>query len=155
MKILAISYRDASRKKNIFLPLFQKEAIEKGELFSSLPVRIRASVKELWKKEFRGEEGEAKSIWFPKGPIRRVRLFGWGAKEKWNWRKGQLVARKYVQAAKSERIEEFATPFGASLGISKKEAASVFAANALMACFEFNKYKEAPKEGWPEVRSEE
>lgn len=153
MRIVAIPYKEAARKKNIFLPLFQKESLEKEEFFSYLPSRNREAAQQLWKKEFKGEAGETKSVWFPKGPISRVRLFGWGERAKWNYRKNPLVARCYVQYAKTERIAEFATPFGKAFGMNKKEAASIFAANAVMAQFEFNKYKEAPKEGWPEVKT--
>lgn len=153
MRIIPISYQEAARKKNIFLPLFQKESPEKEKLFSYLPSECRNAAKELWKKEFKGEEGETKSAWFPAGPINRIRLFGWGEKPKWNYRKNPLVSRRYVQYAKGERIEEFATPFGSALGMSKREAAAIFAANAVMAQFDFNVYKEKPKEGWPEVKT--
>lgn len=153
MKIVPISYKDAARAKNIFLGLFQKESPAKEELFSHLSRQHQETVKKLAQEEFRGESGETKSVWFPKGPVKRIRLFGWGEKSKWNYRKNPLVARRYVQYAKGERISEFATPFGSSLGMSKKEGAAVFSANALMADFEFNKYKEKPKNGWPEVKN--
>ncbi|MBI2640744.1 MAG: leucyl aminopeptidase family protein [Candidatus Sungbacteria bacterium] len=163
MKIIPLSPKDAARQKNIFLPLFsaeggsasggQKESPGKEELFSYLPPSHQMAVKELCKKEFHGDEGETKSVWFPKGRINRIRLFGWGDKQKWNYRKNQLVARRYVQYAKGERISELTTPFGASLGTNKKAAASIFASSAVMAGFDFNKYKEAPKNGWPEVKT--
>ncbi len=153
MQIIPLSYKKAGRKKNIFLPLFQKESPEKEEFFSYLPIANKNAVKELWKKEFKGEEGETKSVWFSQGFITRVRLFGWGEKQKWHYRKNPLVARRYVQYAKSERVAEFATPFGRSLGMTKKEAAAIFTTNALLADFDFNKYKEKPKEGWPQVKT--
>lgn len=154
MKISPISYKDAARNKNIFIGLFEKESLEREKVFLSLPAEHRRIVRELWKKEFRAQEGETKSAWFSRGPINRIRLFGWGAKIKWNYRKTPLVARRYVQYAKSERITElFATPFGSSLGMNKKDGAVIFAANAIMAEFDFNKYKEVPKEGWPEVKN--
>ena len=153
MKIIPITYHEAARAKNIFFGLFQKEPIAKDALFSYLSRRHQEAVKRLAREEFRGENGETKSVWFPKGPVKRIRLFGWGEKHKWNYRKNPLVARHYVQYAKSERIAEFATPFGSSLGMSKKEGAAAFSTNAVMADFEFNKYKETPKEGWPEVKT--
>lgn len=163
MKIIPISYQEAARKKNIFLPLFstkggsasgeQKDSPEKEKLFSYLPSGYRNAAKKLWRKEFKGEEGETKSAWFPDGPINRILLFGWGEKPKWNYRKNPLVARRYVQYAKNERIAEFATPFGNALGTIKREAAAIFATNAVMAQFDFNAYKEKPKEGWPEIKT--
>lgn len=153
MKISPISYKEAAQKKNIFFGLFEKESLEKERLFSFLPAQNKKAAGELQKKEFKAQDGETKSVWFSKGPVNRVRLFGWGDKHKWNYRKTQLVARRYVQYAKSERVTEFATPFDSSLGMNKREGATVFAAGALMAQCDFNSYKERPKEGWPEVKS--
>lgn len=153
MKIILTSYHEAARKRNIILPFFQKEKPEDESLFSYLPKTHQKAVAELYRTEFRAEEGETKSVWFSQGSIRRIRLFGWGEKSKWNYRKNHLVARRYVQYAKSERLKEFATPFGASLGMTKKEAASVFTQNALLSQFDFNRYKTKPKKGWPEVNN--
>lgn len=153
MKILPITHQEAARQKNIFLPLFQKDSLAREEFFSYLPESVKITILKLTKEEFGGEEGEIKSAWFPQGNIKRVRLFGFGDKSKWNYRKEPLTARRYVRYAKDERISEFATPFGKSLGRSKKEGASIFAVNAVLADFEFNKYKEKPKEGWPEIKT--
>ncbi len=153
MKIIPLNYQEAARKKNIFLPLFQKEPLSKEEFFSYLPENVKSAALKLSQEEFRGEEGETKSAWFAQGNIKRVRLFGFGDKTKWNYRKEPLVARRYVRYARDERISEFATPFGKSLGKTKKEGAKIFAINSLLADFEFNKYKEKPKEGWPEIKT--
>lgn len=153
MKLLPVTYREAAIQKNIFLGLFQKEPVTKEGLFSHLLRPYQEAVRTLAGEEFRGEYGETKSVWFPKGPVKRIRLFGWGDKSKWNKRKTPLVARRYVEYAKGERVSEFSTPFGVSLGMGKKEGAAVFAANALMANFEFNTYKERPEGGWPEVKT--
>lgn len=154
MKIVPLSYKEAARAKNVFLPLFSakdgKESPEKEEFFSYLPAKIKKIAANFAKKESRGSEGEVKPLWMED---KRIIFFGWGEKQKWHWRKNPLVSRRYVQYAKNERIPEFATPFGSALGMSKKDAASIFAANALLAQFEFNKYKEGPKEGWPEVKN--
>lgn len=153
MKITPTSYKDAARKKNIFLPLFQKEPLAKEDFFSYLPENVKSAALKLAKEEFQGEDGETKSVWFPEGDIKRIRLFGFGDKTKWNYRKEPLTARRYVRYAKDEKISEFATPFNKSLGETKKEGAKIFAENALMADFDFNKYKEKPKDGWPEIKN--
>lgn len=154
MKISPITYYEAARAKNIFFGLFQKELITKEVLFSYLTKSHQEALRKLAREEFKGEIGETKSVWFPRGSVKRLRLFGWGEKTKWNERKIPLVARRYVQYAKGERVSELATPFDTSLGMKdKKAAASTFAANALMANFDFNKYKERPKSGWPEVKT--
>lgn len=153
MKIIPISYQDAARKKNIFLSLFQKEPLANESIFPHLSLTHKETVKKLWQEEFKGEEGETKSAWFPQGPIKRIRLFGLGEKTKWNFRKEHLLPRNYVRYAKGERITEFATSMPALENEAKKEAAARFSANAILANFEFNKYKEKPKDGWPEVKT--
>lgn len=165
MKITPLTHREAARTKNVFLGLFQKEPLAKEEFFSYLPESTRKPLSGFAKKEFRADEKETKSLWLAKGRPERIVLFGFGGKSprqtlrdgagqaKWNYRKTPLVARRYVQYARSERITEFTTPFGSYLGTNKKDGAAVFTANALMANFEFVKYKERPMGGWPEVKT--
>ncbi len=159
MKIIALPYQDAVRKKNIFIPLFKEDRLAGQEIFSYLPAAVKTAVAKLTKEEFRGEEGETKSVWFPGGTIRRVRLFGLGEKSKWNPRRTQVIARTFVRYAKSERIEEFATPipvFQTKSGTAIPDLVwntRIFAENALMADFEFNAYRQKPKDGWPEVKT--
>lgn len=154
MKIIPVSYQDAARKKNIFIPLFKEDILAEQEIFSYLPASVKTAVAKLVKEEFRGEEGETKSVWFPSSGIKRVRLFGLGEKPKWNPRRTQVLARSFVRYAKNDRISEFSTPvFQTKSGNWSTEAARVFAMNALMADFEFNQYREKPKDGWPEVKT--
>ncbi|MBI3442309.1 MAG: leucyl aminopeptidase family protein [Candidatus Sungbacteria bacterium] len=159
MKIIPLSYQDAVRKKNIFVPLFKKENLAGQEIFLHLPATVKTTVAKLAKEEFKAEEGETKSVWFPSGSIRRVRLFGLGEKAKWNVRRTQVLARNFVRYAKGERIDEFATilfrgPSDARRNSSNiKDDAAHFAMNALMADFEFNQYRQKPKDGWPEVKT--
>lgn len=153
MEVIPTTYKEAAEKKNIFLSAFSKENLQKEEFFSYLGAGMKKAVLQLAKNDFTGDTENTKTVRFFGGRNERAVLFGWGEKNKWNYRKNPLVARRYVQYAKSERVSEFATPFGNAPGMNKKEAASVFAANALMAQSEFTKYKEKPKEGWPEVKT--
>lgn len=156
MKIIPVSYQDAVRKKNIFIPLFKEDILAKQEIFLCLPEPVKSAVSKLAKEEFRAEEGETKSVWFPNGIIRRVRLFGLGEKSKWNSRRTQVLGRNFVRYAKGERISEFATilsPRSNPPAGGVRDDAMRFAMNALMADFEFNKYRQKPKDGWPEVKT--
>lgn len=153
MRFIPLTHREAARQKNIFLPLFQKESPATSELFSYLPVRARKALLKLYQTEFKGEEGETKSIWFAEGPINRVRLFGLGEKNKWSRRKFLLAARRFVQYAKSERLKEFTVALDGLSEENKKEGVSTFSQNALLANFDFQHYKKKPKEGWPEVKT--
>ncbi|MBI4224991.1 MAG: leucyl aminopeptidase family protein [Candidatus Sungbacteria bacterium] len=156
MKIIPVSYQDAAKKKNIFIPLFKEDNLAKQELFSCLPDSVKTAVAKLAKEEFKADEGETRSVWFPSGTTRRVRLFGLGEKAKWNPRRTQVLARNFVRYAKGERIDEFAAVLSPTsnppVGGLKDDAAR-FAMNALMADFEFNKYRQKPKDGWPEVKT--
>ena len=144
MKIIPITYKEVARSKNIFISLFLKEPIAKREIFSYLPPLVKSAVSKLAKEEFRADEGETKSVWFPNGTIKRVRLFGLGEKAKWNYKKEQILPRNLVRHAKGERVAEFTTTLSPLSG-HMKNAAMRFAANALMASFEFNVYKESRK----------
>src|SRR3989338_3433747 len=146
MRIVAVTHKEAAGKKNIFIPLFQKESLEKEEIFSSLMPDTKRLAKQFASREFKGEAGETKSLWLHGGPSERIVLFGLGEKKKWNERMNHLLPRRMVQYAKANKIEEFAVAF-------KPEAMRRFGINALMADFEFNAYKERPKGGWPQVKT--
>ena len=146
MRISPVTHREAARAKNIFFALFRKESLEKDEIFSYLPAENKNAIKKFWQEEFKAEYGETKSIWFPKGPIKRIRLFGLGERAKWNERKSQLLPRWMVRYALGERVTEFAVAF-------REDAMGRVVTNMHMAHFEFNKYKERPKEGWPEIKN--
>ncbi len=152
MNILPISLREGARKKNIVIPLFQKEPLGKEEIFSYLPAETKTAAAALAKEEFRADEGETKSAWFSEGAVRRLRLFGLGEKKKWNQRKMHLFPRSLVRYAKGERITECAAtlPSGTT---DIKNAAMQFAREALAAHFEYVGYKEIPPGGWPRVKT--
>lgn len=152
MNIIPVTYEEAARKNNIFLALFQKQPLEEHALFSHLPARDKNALKKLWREEFKADEGETKSFWFSEGPIRRVRLFGLGEQSKWQYRRERLLPRRYVRYAKGERVTGFAANLSPLEATAKKEAATQFATEAILAHFEFNSYKEKPKEGWPEIQ---
>ena len=109
MKIVPLTYQASARTKNIFLALYQKQPLAKEEFFSSLPARAQKILLDFGKKQFRGDEGEIKSLWLNEAMPERIVLFGMGEKEKWNERKEPLIARRMVQYAKREKISEFAT----------------------------------------------
>lgn len=170
MRIKVSALASAVRSETIFLPLHAKTPLSEEAFFSHLPAATQKIITSFAVQEFRGEEGEVKSIWLPDGPVRRAVLFGLGAKENWHERKLPLVARRLVQYAKKERIKEFACPLplfddnaapqdatrpvrdGSALrALTVSHGARIFTTNALMAEFEYHFYKTTPKEGWPSV----
>ena len=153
MKITPIPYKSAARSPNIFFALFEKQKLHDEELFSYLPKTAQNAALKLAQTEFKAEAGETKSIWFSKGTIKRIRLFGLGEKSKWNYRKEQLLPRMFVRYARGERITKFAAAPPSASSDEIQNTVARFAANAIMADFEFNKYKERPKTGWPEIKN--
>ena len=153
MRIVPVSYKDAASANNVFIPLFQSQRPTGGDSFSFFPARIQRRLSDFAKKTFKGEEGEVKSLWLSARRPERIVLFGLGEKTKWNVRKDPLIARRFVRYAKAEKVTEFSA-FVPSLAWDKRPwHISQFAANGLLAGFEYTKYKEAPKGGWPEVKT--
>lgn len=153
MRIIPVSYKEAASPNNVFVPLFQSQRPAGGDSFSFFPARIQRQLADFAKKTFKGEEGEVKSLWLPDGKPERIVLFGLGEKTKWNGRKDPLIARRFVRYAKAEKLTEFSA-FVPSLAWDKSPwRISQFATNSLLAHFEYTKYKEAPKDGWPEVKT--
>ncbi len=84
---------------------------------------------------------------------KRCMAFSFGETAKFNHRKAILAIRRVIQTAKAERVKRLAVTlkdFETKL-VFGTELAELFAAQAEMANFEFNRYKEKPKGGWPIV----
>lgn len=159
MQIIPASYKEAAANNAVFIAAFQNVALESNALALSLSEDTRKILLRFARTEFRGEEGEIKTLWLGDQKPGRIALFGLGKQKKWHERKAPLTARRMVRFAKSQKINEFSVPlFQTKSGESpdlvwnSRKAAQVFAENALMAHFEYNIYKEIPKGGWPEVQ---
>ena len=150
MKVNVIPQENLKKSQTIFATLFQDTPLAREEFFSYMPDWFRKSATSF-RKEFEGEEGEIK-IFHSTGALQKITLFGLGEKKKWNDRKLQLLARRMTRYAKTEKISEFAAVIKKDFG-ETGAATRLFATNALMADFEFNKYKEVPKKGWPEIKN--
>lgn len=159
MKIVPSASGDTVRSPALFLPLFQGQSAKDAVFFHALPAAAQRTLLLFQKKHFKGEDGEIKSMYFASGSPERIILVGLGAKDKWHERKEPLLARRMVRYALSEKISAFATalPFQTMSGIPdlvwNMKTVKVFAVNAVMAQFEYVKYRTPPKEGWPAVKS--
>ncbi len=151
MKIHAEELKTLGSSRNVFLAVFQGEPLEKAAFFARLPKPARSALIEFIADEFKGEDGETKRLWFGQGKISRIVLFGLGERKHWNERKKFLLPRRMAQYAKREKIEEFGVPLIDAFG-APNERGSIFASNAILAEYEFNRYKETPKGGWPKIK---
>ncbi|MBI4268202.1 leucyl aminopeptidase family protein [Candidatus Uhrbacteria bacterium] len=96
---------------------------------------------------------ESEKILLPTG-ARPLLVIGLGEKKKWSQRKLVTASRKAIAAAKASRLEKLSVCIDdwAVSAIGKEKSAEAFAVNAEMAAYEFKKYLETPKIGWPLVR---
>jgi len=146
MKIKLESQQNINLKKGkaLFLPFFSGGRIE---------VKNQKIKKEIDKfsaifPSF--QENEIRLVFFEKGEFIFLNL---GEKEKWSQRKFLLAVRKVVRFLKENRIKQAAffleeiIPQGADLN----NLVSQILENILLADYEFTRYKEKPKEGWPRI----
>ena len=147
MIIKAVSYKEAARAETVFLSAFQNNPVFKQEFFSYLGRTIQRVLREFTKREFQGEESQTASLWLAQGRPRRIVLFGLGKKDQWHERKFPLLARRFVQYARKERIKNFAALLSTELARDPLPASARFAAESLAAQFEFTAYKSEKDNG--------
>lgn len=145
MKITSVTFDQAAHKQTILLPLATNHPVEQQEFFSCLPKVTQRALAAFAKETFHGEEGEIQSLWLENGTPRRIVLFGLGDIKKWNERKNPLIARRLVSYAKKEHIKEFAVCLPHDFFKNTEDIGKLFAANAIMAAFDFDIYKEKQK----------
>lgn len=106
-------------------------------------------------KEFKAGWLETDMVSLPSHPRTHVVLFGLGEKKKWSQRKAYVVARKITATCKATKKTTFSILLDdmkiANAGLDR--AAELFAREAELASYEFNTYREKPKEGWPVVEN--
>ncbi|MEK7560628.1 MAG: leucyl aminopeptidase [Patescibacteria group bacterium] len=146
MRLSPISLADAAKAETLVIPLFSKQSLGDEEIFSLLSKETGRSLLRLHKDEFTGEEGEARMLWQIEGMPRRIILFGCGKRSEWRERKAHILPRRIVQYLKQQGYGSAAVLIGPHFGPDMERAAALFAANALLADFEFVRYKTFQKE---------
>ena len=132
------------KEKALFLPFFSGEKIK---------IRNRKIEKEANKFSKNLQtlpENEIRLFFFDWGKFIFLNL---GEKEKWNQRKLLLNLRKIVRFLKENRIQQ-ATLFLEEIipqEVDLDNLVRQIPENILLADYEFTRYKEKPKEGWPKI----
>ena len=124
--------------------MFEKDEAAKHPLFEFLAKAETDYLKRI-SSELKIKEKEVKIFTLPRKAI----FVGLGKEGEFNAQKGALATRIAVQSAKKEKIRKFA--FWAAPMRNPAETDRFYegvAANAVMANFEFIKYKTPPKEGF-------
>jgi leucyl aminopeptidase len=132
----------------LVLTYFVKQKPDTHPLYRKLRAADRRLVERLFRtKEFTGKEGEAKVV--PLGTKSKAVLLGIGERNAWQERKLILVGRRMVTVAKAEKVKSVLLalePLALSTG-SVERLAQTVVENAVMADYEFTKYKAEPKAG--------
>ncbi len=133
------------KEKTIFFPFFDGEKIKTRDKQVEREIdKFSAVVRSL-------KENESRLIFSEKG---RFIFLNLGEKEKWSQRKFLLNLRKITRLFKENKIEE-ATLFLEKIipqGVNLNSLIKQTSENILLADYEFNRYKEKPKEGWPKIK---
>lgn len=142
MKIQVKDIRRRWPAANVVLTYFSKEKPEAHPLWRGLPMADKRLVQRFFKgREFSGKEGEARAL--ARVGSGKIVLLGLGERPSWRQRQLVLVSRRAVAAAKAERAPylTLALPPLAVAGVSAERLAQTMAENAVMAEYEFTKYK--------------
>lgn len=151
MRFTSGELKTLGNAKNIFLPVFKNEPLEKAAFFALLSPAVRSTLKKFIREEFKAQDDETERLWMPHGTTSRIVLFGLGERNAWGDRKKNLLPRRMVQFAKREKIEEFTAALTDAFG-EPEERGALFSTNAILADYDFNRYKETPKGGWPKIK---
>lgn len=128
--------------KAIVLTYFVKQKAEAHPLWRKLSAADKRAVLRAFKnREFAGTGGEAKAVG---AGTTKVFLLGLGAHKDWDQRKLVLAARRAVLMAKGERVPSLALALDtlAVAAVSTERLAQTVVENAIMAEYDFTKYKE-------------
>src|SRR3989344_6701097 len=104
--------------------------------------------------DFTTSQEKFRELHLPSNPEHLIILANLGKKNEWTEKKYILFARKLAAFLKDRCIESasvFLNDFKTT-PLPARNIIQLFAENVLLADFIFNKYKEAPKEGWPEIK---
>jgi len=141
--------------QSLVFVLPKKEFYEKHPFFRVLGVKDRNHIKKVLKSDTNWGEKRVIAVSLPSNPARKAILMGRMNDTSFNGRRRQVALRKALQSGKETKAKELAVFLGDFTLAEMSDEVSVRTAaeNLLMADFVFNKYKEQPKGGWPEVKT--
>jgi leucyl aminopeptidase len=145
-------------KSPLFIALPEKASVLRHALVKNLTPEDREYLA-VFEKQSSVSRDSTKSLILPSG--RKMILFGIGDSNKparqqggFTHRKAILLMRKMVVVAKSEKLKSFAVwfPDFRSRGVlTPADTAVQMALQFSIAEFDYQVYKEKPKEGWPKI----
>lgn len=136
----------------LVVPSYKGDSLKRHSFIASLSDIDRAYALGSLSR-FSGETLETLLLFLPSDPAIALLIVGLGEKSKWNNRTLVKASRKVISALKQARIKKaglLCADWSVS-GLTLERALEVFSSNAELADYEFNRYKEKPKDGWPSV----
>lgn len=150
MKI-ALAEKIKKEKQDLVIACFDKEELKSHKFFGELSDTDKKYVLDFLNQEKNRFEKIFKIIFLPQ---RKTKLFivGLGDKKTLSASKADNIIRKIVLTVKELKVDDVALllkDFSYFATVEDELKRAVI--NISMADFVFNKYKETPKDGWPEI----
>lgn len=152
MKI-ALAEKIKKEKQDLVIACFDKEELKSHKFFGELSDTDKKYVLDFLNQEKNRFEKIFKIIFLPQRNT-RILIVGLGDKKTLSASKADNIIRKIVLTLKELRTDDAAIllkDFSFSSTLELEEKLKRMIINILMADFVFNKYKETPKDGWPEI----
>jgi len=140
------------RGNALIIAAFSKADVAKHLLFVSLPKSDRAFLlSALGTGTF--DERTARVFLLPSNPQNRLLLLCLGDPKRFQRRKSDVALRRIIASLKEANVSRGTLLLTDIVlrGEKTEDALRRAAINILLADFQFTKYKEAPKEGWPKI----
>ncbi|MBI2637407.1 MAG: hypothetical protein HYW88_00770 [Candidatus Sungbacteria bacterium] len=153
MKIFLSSKLTPQKNKAVLVCFFSDE--KKGHPYlGTLPPKDAEYLGAVLKHDFTTVQEKFREVHLPSNADHLIVFANLGKKGSWDEKKFTLFTRKTIVYMKDRRIKTISVFLDdcATKTLNHETLLRLFAENALMADCTFSKYKEAPKDGWPEVK---
>lgn len=153
MKVILSHKPSLTKNKAVLVSFFTPEKKPAHPYLKKLSQTDAAYIAKIMAHDFTTAQEKFREVHLPSNPDQLIVLANLGKTNEWNEKKYILFARKLVTYLKDHRIKSssvFLNDFKFN-PLPIRRITQLFAENVILADFTFNKYKEPPKEGWPEI----
>ena len=149
MKIQVSAIGKSKPGETVALSCFVKDKVTSHPLARNLRTNEKRLLERCFRaKEFTGKASEVKVL--PRAGSGKILLVGLGERKAWSLRRAVLMARRVVATAKAEKAAQVTLALAplAVTDLSIGRLAQAVAENAIMAGYEFTKYKQKVDNGF-------
>lgn len=138
------------RADALVLGWFEDQKLPSHAWWSALPQSTKKAIQRHLKRPGVTLEWSSQSVvQLPKGPWQNVVIIGLGKKPDWSGRRNRLAARRVIRQALASRWSSISIAFQKLTPDDAQQAVE----NSLLAAYEYRIHRQAPKTGWPEVKT--